>query len=87
MPTNINKGGCNTMKTTLSYIRNLVKSGAAHDITSLDFYAIEFLRKTLNLEKIAYSIGIYGINGALFKDNNGELYAITSRSTALFQLV
>lgn len=75
------------MKTTLTDIRNLIKTGAARDITGLDFTAIEFLRKHEQLETIAYSVGIYGINGALFKAANGDLYAIKARSTALFQLI
>ena len=40
-----------------------------------------------NLETIAVSSGIYGLNGALIKDENGKLYAITVRNATLAQLV
>ena len=40
-----------------------------------------------SLEAIAISSGIYGLNGALLKDENGKLYAITARNTNLAQLV
>lgn len=38
--------------------------------------------------KIAYSRGVYGINGALLRDDEtGQLYAIIGRSSTLFYFV
>ena len=39
-----------------------------------------------NLRTVAMSYGVYGMNGALFEDENGELYKITARNTTLFQM-
>lgn len=71
-------------KTTQKELRRLVRLGAAIEITNThDHDATQ--PKPGRLRKIAYSSGVYGINGALFQDETtGQLYAITSRSTALF---
>ena len=72
------------MKTTLKAIKN--HSGI--DITYYPFEQIEKIRRDTDLIKIAYSTGIYGLNGYLFQDaKTGTFYKITKRSTALFQLV
>lgn len=66
-------------RTTQTTIRNLIKAGAAKELvntTSVSPY---------ELTQIAYSAGLYGINGALLKHcTTGELYAIVGRSAALF---
>lgn len=68
-------------KTTLKEIRNAVRLGLAVDITS----AAEV---PTNYEKIAYSVGVYGLNGCLIQDRTtGEMYAVTARSTNLFILI
>ena len=41
---------------------------------------------THTLRTVATSYGVYGINGALFEDENGELYKITARNSTLFQM-
>lgn len=69
-------------KLTQKELKRLVKIGAAKDITTA---AHEDLEK-LNVEKIALSFGIYGMNGGLFKDKGGNLYAITARNAALFTI-
>ena len=70
------------LKTTLSAI----KAHAGKDITRATFNECKTLYPYL--EKLAYSIGTYGINGALFIDKRtGEYYKITTRSSALFQLI
>lgn len=38
------------------------------------------------LEKIAYSSGVYGINGGLLMDKDGALYAVVGRTANLFRL-
>lgn len=68
-------------KYTQKELKNYVRSGLAVDITKAhDTSAINE-----HIEKIGYSSGTYGINGALFVGvESGMLYAITSRSTSLF---
>lgn len=66
---------------TLRELKNLVELGAAIDIsnapTSLDQYR--------RLDPIGVSHGKHGMNGGLLRDNQtGQLYAITSRNSALF---
>ena len=67
-------------KMTLKEIKRLVKLGAALDITAADISNIK------SYEKIGYSVGVYGINGGLIRDNNGNLYAITARNSNLFRI-
>lgn len=75
-------------KTTQREIRNLIQRGGAVDLTDAKFAEIAKLQRKVNLEIVAISAGIYGKNGAIFRDRKtGELYAIKSRSTALFQMV
>lgn len=63
----------------------LVAAGAAQDITDFSFEQANALYNA-GLAQIGYSAGIYGINGALFQDKGGNMYAITARNTTLFQL-
>lgn len=68
-------------KYKLKELRGLIACGLAKDATN---YTAEQLGK-LKIEKLGYSIGIYGINGGLFQDaQSGEFYAITARNAALF---
>ena len=65
-------------KTTQKEIKNLIRTGAAIELT--DTKTI----KHYELRQIAYSCGIYGINGALLQhEASGQLYAIPSRSSIL----
>ena len=62
-------------------IKNLVKLGAAVDIT----YEEGSLTRYRQLDPVAVSHGKYGMNGGLLKDyETGKLYAITARNSALF---
>lgn len=62
-------------------IKNLVKLGAAVDITAEEGNLTRYGR----LDPIAVSRGKYGMNGGLLKDHETEqLYAITARNSALF---
>ncbi len=62
-------------------IKNLVKLGAAVDITAEEGNLTRYRR----LDPIAVSRGKYGMNGGLLKDHEtGQLYAITARNSALF---
>lgn len=68
-------------KVTQKEIKNLVKMGAAVDITAEE----GTLEKYRKLDPLAVSFGKYGMNGGLLKDHeSGKLYAITARSSALF---
>ena len=75
------------IKTTQKALEKHVAAGIAHDITQYSFEEAEALYRAHSLEVIAVSSGVYGLNGALIKDENGKLYAITARNTTLAQLV
>lgn len=62
-------------------IENLVKLGMAVNITN-DPAPMDFEK---SYEKIAYSMGVNGSNGALFRGKSGKLYAITRRNSVLAQ--
>ena len=70
------------MKTTQKAIRET----CAIDITNYSFDQTNDLMHAHTLRTIAMSFGVYGMNGALFEDENGELYKITARNTTLFQM-
>ena len=75
------------IKTTQKALKKYVAVGIAKDITQYSFKEADALYKAHSLETIAVSSGVYGLNGALLKDENGKLYAITARNTTLAQLV
>ena len=62
-------------------IENLVKLGVAVNITN-DPAPMDSEK---SYEKIAYSMGVNGSNGALFRGESGKLYAITARNSVLAQ--
>ena len=66
----------------LKVTQKQIREFPAIDITTWDE---EKLAELPRLEKIAYSIGIYGCNAKLFRGTDGEFYKITSRSTNLFR--
>ena len=69
-------------KTTQKAIRET----CATDITNYSFNQADELMNMHNLRTVAMSYGVYGMNGALFEDENGELYKITARNSTLFQM-
>ena len=75
------------IKTTQKALKKHVAAGIAQDITLYSFEEADALHRAHSLEVIAVSSGVYGLNGALLKDENGKLYAITARNTTLAQLV
>ena len=75
------------IKITQKAIKKHVTAGIAKDITQYSFEEADALYRAHSLDTIAVSSGIYGLNGALLKDENGKLYAITARNTTLAQLV
>lgn len=71
-------------KYTQKELRQLVRLGVAEDYTNKPSEYIYTLRR---LEKVSYSMGVYGINGGLVKDTEiGTLYAIIGRCSNLFIL-
>lgn len=63
-------------------LRDLVRLGAAEDYTNKPSECAYILYR---MEKVGYSMGIYGINGGLVQDQEtGKLYAIIGRCTNLF---
>ena len=65
-------------QTTLKELRRLVRNGSAENVT-------ECKQITEGTTRIAYSSGIYGVNGALLRgEETGKLYAIIGRLPALF---
>ena len=68
-------------KYTQKQLRALVASGAAIDVTNAD------KRGAIpeSYRQIGYAAGIYGCSGMLLKgDKTGKLYAVTSRTTAIY---
>ena len=63
-----------------------IRETCAVDITNYSFDQANDLMNANTLQTIAMSFGVYGMNGALFEDENGELYKITARNSTLFQM-
>lgn len=72
---------------TQKEIKRFVSLGMAEDITYLSFDACNDLMNAHTFTTLNISTGAYGMNGALLRDENGKLYAITSRTSTLFQMV
>ena len=74
-------------KTTVKAIKNYIVDGVAIDITNYTFDQVKDFLKKHTIEKVAYSIGMYGINAGLIQDvASGQLYAITARNSVLFMV-
>lgn len=72
---------------TQKEIRNLVNMGIVADVTYMNFEDCQNFMNSHRLTTLNVSTGAYGMNGALFQDEAGKLYAITSRTSTLFQMV
>ena len=66
--------------------RKAIRETYAMDITNYSFDQANDLMNKHTLRTVAISFGVYGMNGALFEDENGDLYKITARSSTLFQM-
>ena len=66
--------------------RKAIRATCAIDITNYSFDQVNELMNTHTLRTVAMSYGVYGMNGALLQDENGELYKITERNSTLFQM-
>lgn len=67
-------------KYTQKQLRSLVASGEAKDVTNASN------RDAIpeSYKQIGYAHGIYGCNGKLLQGESGQLYAVTSRTTAIY---
>ena len=80
-------GGFIMVEFTQKQLRELVKEKVAIDITDHGDKEYEETMATEDgkLRRIGYSHGAYGLSGLLMKgEKTGKIYAITSRSTAIF---
>ena len=66
--------------------RKAIRATCAMDITNYSFDQVNELMKAHTLRTVAMSYGVYGMNGALFEDEKGELYKITARNSTWFQM-
>ena len=66
--------------------RKAIRETYAMDITNYSFDQANDLMNAHTLRTVAMSFGVYGMNGALFQDENGVLYKITARNSTLFQM-
>ena len=64
---------------TQKELKNLVRLGVAKDVTNDSERTIPGYYR-----QIGYSAGVYGCNGMLLQDANGQLYAVTARTMAIF---
>ena len=67
-------------------IQKAIRETCATDITNYSFEQADELMNAHTLRTVAMSYGVYGMNGALFEDENRELYKITARNSTLFQM-
>lgn len=67
-------------KYTQKQLRGLVASGAAKDVT------LARSREDIpeSYKQVGYAAGIYGCNGMLLQGDSGRLYAVTSRTSAIY---
>ena len=68
------------MKTTQKELKRLVRSGVAIDVTN----AKKRSEIPESYRQIGYSAGVYGCNGMLLQGDSGQLYAVTSRTMAIY---
>lgn len=68
-------------KVTQKQLKSLVAIGGAKSADKLMHEQMDALRP---VERLAYSQGVYGVNGLLFRGADGALYAVTARNSALF---
>ena len=67
-------------KYTIKQLKSLVNDGIAIDVTH------SFNKSDIpeSYAQVGYASGLYGCNGMLLKGESGQLYAVTSRTTAIY---
>ena len=61
-------------------LKNLVENGVAIDVT----YSRDSTVIPEHYSQIGYASGLYGCSGMLLKGDSGQLYAVTTRSQAIY---
>ena len=61
-------------------LKNLVENGVAIDVT----YSHDINVIPEHYRQIGYASGLYGCSGMLLKGDSGQLYAVTTRSQAIY---
>ena len=67
-------------------LKNMARYGEATDITTISDAEAKELKKK-GIETVGVSRGVFGMNGALLRDNEGNKYVITARSSNLFYFI
>lgn len=67
-------------------LKDMARYGEATDITTISDVEAKELKKK-GIETVGISRGVYGMNGALLRDSEGNKYVITARSSNLFYFV
>lgn len=67
-------------------LKDMARYGEAVDITTISDAEAKELKKK-GIETVGISRGVYGMNGALLRDSEGNKYVITARSSNLFYFV
>lgn len=67
-------------KFTQKQLRELVRTGAAINVSNAS--TKKEIPECYN--QIGYASGLYGCNGMLLQGESGKLYAVTSRTTAIY---
>lgn len=77
------------MKTTLKEIKEFAKQSTVDDVTYFSNDKLhELSKKEGFFNQIAYSVGVYGVSGAILQGaKSGKFYAITSRTNAIWILI
>lgn len=65
---------------TQKQLKKYVKTSQAKDLTNSHNY--NDIKRPYT--QIGYSCGVYGVNGKLLQDNEGNLYAVTKPTPALY---
>ena len=67
-------------KFTVKQLKSLVSDGIAIDVT----HSSKKSDIPESYAQVGYASGLYGCNGMLLKGESGQLYAVTSRTTAIY---
>ena len=67
-------------KYTIKQLKSLVSNGVAEDVT----YSSKKEDIPEHYTQIGYASGLYGCSGMLLKGESGQLYAVTSRTGAIY---
>ena len=63
----------------------MLKTNSKQARLNIQAYIKNHFDREKYLDKVGYSVGVYGLNGGLLQGHeSGTLYAITARTSALF---